>query len=71
MRMKHWLIALDQFLLCTVTLGGTNPDWTLSAYAYEWEKEGKWYGFLRPLIDFLFSGIEKDHCKKSYENELR
>jgi hypothetical protein len=64
------LIALDQFLFCVVTLGGSYPDETASSAAWRMEKQGKFFGFTRPLIDALFWVLQKEHCKKSYESEM-
>lgn len=69
-RALNWLIALDQFLFCTVTLGHSSPDETLSAAAWRWEQSGKRRGrILRPLIDKLFSPLERDHCRAAWISE--
>lgn len=69
-RLLNILIALDQMLYVLVTFGHGSPDEALSAAAWRWEMNGKWQGkYLRPFIDWLFSGIEKYHCYKSYEAE--
>lgn len=61
------LIALDQLVN---TLIGGYPDETLSASAYLGEREGKWYGrIFRPIIDFLFWPLQRDHCKRAFESE--
>lgn len=71
-RLLNWLIALDQFLFNTVTLGYSSPDETLSAAAWRWEQSGKLVGrVLRPLIDALFLPFERDHCRAAYLSELR
>lgn len=68
-RLLNILIALDQLLFCLLTLGGSNPDETMSAAAWRLEKAGRWQGKLfRPLIDILFF-FQKDHCKKSARAE--
>lgn len=70
-RVLNLLISLDQFILSLITLGGTHPDMTISGACYK-------YGMLYPkplviycmyFVDGLFSLLETDHCKKSYENE--
>ena len=70
-RLLNLLISFDQTLFCIVTLGHSNPDWTISARAWEWEQRKKWNGFMRPLIDWMFQMIEKDHCYQSYLKEVR
>lgn len=57
------LIAADQ--LVNALIGG-NPDETLSSAAYRAEKEGRFWGFWRPVIDFLFRPFQKDHCFNAY-----
>lgn len=70
-RALNWLIAFDQFAFCTVTLGRSSPDETLSAAAWRWEQAGKLRGrILRPLIDALF-WFDPDHCRTSFESEKR
>lgn len=61
-------IALDQ--LFNALIGGY-PDETLCAAAYKGEKEGKFFPkIFRPVIDFIMSLFEKEHCKKAYESEV-
>lgn len=70
-RLKNWLVALDQFVLSTITLGAAYPDETISAAAWRTEKHGRLAGRLaRPVIDFLFRPFETEHCYKSYKAEL-
>lgn len=69
-RILNVLIALDQFLFCLATLGHSSPDETLSAAAWRWEQSGKLVGrVLRPLIDKLFSLLERDHCHQAWLSE--
>lgn len=69
-RLLNWLIALDQFLFNTVTLGYSSPDETLSAAAWRWEQAGKLRGrVLCPLIDALFWPFERAHCRMAFESE--
>lgn len=71
-RLLNWLIACDQFAFCTITLGASSPDETLSAAAWRWEQAGKLRGrVLCPLIDALFLPFERDHCRAAYLSELR
>ena len=71
-RALNLLIALDQFLYVLLTFGHGSPDETLSAASWRWERAGKWQGrLLRPLIDFIFLPVERDHCRQSFEAERR
>lgn len=69
--MRHWLfqnaIALDQLLNTLLCAGWA--DETMSANAYRMEQEGKPWGFMRRVIDWLFSPIQTDHCRKAHEDE--
>lgn len=67
-RVLNLLIALDQFLFCAITLGGSDPDETMSSAAWRMEVDGKFFGFMRPLIDALF-WFDPDHCLTSYLKE--
>lgn len=69
--MKQYLlnvaIAIDQVLN---VLRGGSPDETLSAAAWRTEQKGRLLGrVFRPLIDWIFSPFEKNHCQKSFESE--
>lgn len=67
-RILNWLIALDQFLFCTVCLGNSKPNESASAAAWRLDQKGHWAGkFFRPIIDWLFF-LDDDHCRKAYEN---
>ena len=71
-RILNLLIAVDQLLWVVFTLGKGHPDETISAALWRMGQEGKIAGrVLRPLIDFLFLPIERDHCRKSFEVEQR
>ena len=71
-RLLNLLIALDQLAYVLLTLGAGHPDETLSAAAYRTELKGRRLGrFFRPVIDWLFRPLEKDHCRKAYEAEKR
>lgn len=52
------LIGFDQL---TTTLLGGYPDETLSSYAWRLDRQGKFFGFWRRVIDRLFFWQE-DHC---------
>lgn len=60
------LIALDSFVLSLLTLGKAWPGETISSAAYRSELQGGYFRHARPVIDWLFYGIEKDHCKLAY-----
>ena len=71
-RILNLLIALDQLAWVIVTLGKGKPDETISAAAYRMEQQGKLAGkVLRPVIDLLFRPLERDHCRLSFESEVR
>ena len=61
------LIAVDQ-LVNTVFNG--KPDETMSSTIWRMEKEGHFWGFLRPIVDFLFRPFGTDHCYSSYLDEV-
>ena len=71
-RLLNFLISLDQFVYNIITLGNSAPDETISAGAYRMQIQGKWQGkILRPFIDWLFTYIQKDHCRKAYIAEIQ
>ena len=71
-RLLNLLIALDQLTYVLLTLGAGHPDETLSAAAWRVEKAGKpWGRIFRPVIDFIFLPIERNHCYRSYISEQR
>jgi hypothetical protein len=71
-RILNILIAFDQLAWALLTLGRGHPDETISAAAWRMEQEGKLSGrILRPLVDLLFRPIERDHCRRSFESEVR
>lgn len=70
-RSMNILISLDQLIYSIITLGNAAPDETMSAGAYRLEQEGRWQGKLfRPVIDWLFTYIQTDHCMKAYLAEV-
>jgi len=70
-RLLNLLIAIDQLLWVIFTLGKGYPDETISAAAWRMEQQGKLAGrVLRPLIDAVFSPLEHEHCRLSFESEL-
>ena len=61
------LIWIDVKVFHVITLGNSRKGETMSAAAWHLEQRGKWQGKLtRPIIDFLFRPIEKDHCRKAW-----
>lgn len=64
--LRH-LIWLDAQILRVVTLGNSRPGETISAAAWSLEGDGKWQGrLLRPLIDFIFRPVQRDHCAQAW-----
>jgi len=71
-RLLRILIALEIFVFALLTLGDAKRNETISSAAWSLEQNGKWQGKLfRPLIDWLFSRLEKDHCMKAWLTENR
>ena len=69
-RIFNLAVAIDQLAYVLLTLGAGHPDETLSAAAWRTEQSGKLGGrIFRPLIDFMFLPLERDHCRKAYESE--
>lgn len=61
------LLAIDQLLNVLICNG--EPDETMSSAAWRMERDGRFWGFMRPVIDRLF-WFQPDHCRKAYESEL-
>lgn len=67
LRLLRILIALDIFVFALLTLGGSKRNETISAAAWSLELDGKWQGrVFRPLIDWLMTRLERDHCLQSW-----
>ena len=65
------LIALDHLVLALITLGNCKRGETISAAAWSLEQNGKLQGKVsRPVIDWLFTWIERDHCQVSWQAEI-
>ena len=62
------LIAIDQFLNVLICNG--EPDETMSSVAWRMERDGRFWGFMRPVIDWMFSPWMTEHCLKAYQSEL-
>jgi hypothetical protein len=67
---RAWKIAIGQDQACNAALGG-DEDETISSRAWRNQSESKFWNKARKFIDFLFSTVEKEHCKNSYEKELK
>ena len=66
------LYTLDSFVLALITLGRCQIGDTLSSKAWQLEQKGRTHGrVFRIAIDWLFSGMEADHCKGAYLTFLR
>jgi hypothetical protein len=61
------LIALDQLLNVIVCNG--EPDETMSSACWRMERDGHFWGFMRPVIDWLFGYWGPDHCRQAFEAE--
>lgn len=69
-RLLRVLIAFDIFIFALLTLGGSKRNETISAAVWSLELDGKWQGkFFRPMIDWLFTKLERDHCYQSWMAE--
>lgn len=70
-RLLNLMIAIDQLTYVLLTLGHGSPDETMSAAAYRLWFLGRVGGrHFKPVIDLLFSPVERDHCEKSYRAEM-
>lgn len=65
-RILNILISFDSFLYTLLTLGKGYPGETISSAAYRAEIFGMWFGKARPIIDWLFSPLERNHCQLAY-----
>ena len=70
-RILNILIALDSFVFVLLTLGKGWPGETISSAAYRAEMHGGYFKFARPVIDWLFGLLEKEHCKSAYWYAVR
>lgn len=69
-RLLRVLVALDIFLFAVGTLGKSKRNETCSSAA--WSTQTKWQGRLfRPIIDWFFSPLERNHCQASWINEQK
>lgn len=70
--MKEYLfvviVQLDILLMALFFRGKRNE--TMSAAAWSLHQSGKFFGIVFvPMIDFIFSWYEKDHCALAYLTE--
>ena len=70
-RLLNILIALDSFVLVLLTFGKAWPGETISSAAYRSELHGGYFRHARPVIDWLFSPLESEHCKSAYWYAVR
>ena len=63
------LLALDQ--LANVVICNGEPDETMSAASYRMHRDGRFWGFMMPVIDALFWWQGPNHCYNAYIKELR
>ena len=68
-RILNMLVALDCFLFAVLCLGNVQRGETASEAAWKLERDGKFFGFTRPLIDTLFF-FDPNHCRTSYEHAV-
>lgn len=63
------LLAIDQLLNVVICNG--SPDETMSAASYRMHRDGRFWGFMMPVIDLMFrwQGYP-DHCYRAYLKEL-
>lgn len=61
------MLALDHLALVLVTAGNCKPGEYLSSAAWSLEQDHKTLGrIFRPLIDWLFTWVNRDHCYQSW-----
>lgn len=66
-RILHILIALDVLMLALIALGTSRRNETISSCLWTMEQDAKLIGkVLRPVVDWLFSRLEHNHCATSY-----
>ena len=67
-----FLIWLDVLVFRIITLGKAKPGETISAASFSLHLDGKWQGRIAvPVIDFIFSIWESDHCRKAYQWQIQ
>lgn len=69
-RILIFAIALDHLALVIVTLAHCKRGETISAASWALEQDGKLQGRIaRPVIDWLFTWVERNHCCVSWLSE--
>lgn len=66
-RLINILFALDCCAFTVLTLGRAYPFESFSSAAYRAERMGLFYGRFVPVIDWLFSWAQTNHCQQAYE----
>lgn len=70
-RILNILIVLDQLIWVLISLGKGSPDETISSASYRgWLHDHPIGKIAKPVIDFLFLPIQKNHCRKAWESEV-
>ena len=65
--MLNFLIWVDVQLFRLITFGNCKKGETISAASWDLLLNDKWQGKLFvPIIDFLFSPVQKEHCRKAW-----
>ena len=59
------LLAIDQ--LANVVLCNGSPDETMSAASYRMHRDGRFWGFMMPVIDLMFFWQGPNHCYNAYK----
>lgn len=62
------LLAIDQLLNVVICNG--SPDETMSAASYRMNRDGRFWGFMMPVIDALFWWQGPNHCRNAYLKEI-
>lgn len=65
-RILNVLIAADSFLLVLLTFGKAWPGETFSSAAYRAELQGGYFRHARPVIDWMFSPLQTNHCFEAW-----
>ena len=65
------LYVFDNLVLAILTLGNCKVGETISSVMWNLEVDKKILGVIgRPVVDFIMSPLESDHCKKAYRTYL-